>query len=175
MHQTVCTNIGPQRSLKVLTALQVHFGFWILLLLLSFPFARTLPALADLLRWGLVRDAFNRFAHRAELERPHPGISTAVEKDFSGEERGFPSRAWRISLNPKRVCGTDPEGKSFLDWKYIVLSWYILLLRTGYIYSMQERDRTKIIFHNCDSSGSQNCETESWSNHFGIVIYWKND
>ena len=54
-------------------------------------------------------DAFNRFAHWPELQRPHPGISTALEKDFSGEERGFPSRG-RISLNLKRVCGTDPGG-----------------------------------------------------------------
>ena len=75
-------------------------------MLLPFPFWRT-PSFV-----GLVPDAFNRFAHRAELQRPHPGISTALEKDFSGEERGFPSRG-RISLNPKRVCGTDPEGKSF--------------------------------------------------------------
>ena len=86
--------------------------FWFSYFCSHSPSSGELPALSDLLRWGLVPDAFNRFAHRAELERPHPGISTALEKDFSGEERGFPSRG-RISLNPKRVCGRDPE-----DWRW---------------------------------------------------------
>ena len=65
----------------------------------------------------MVPDAFNRFAHRAELQRPHPRISTALEKDFSGGRREDFQVEPEDFTKSKKSVWTDPEGKSFLNWK----------------------------------------------------------